>query len=314
MTDILLATYNGEKFIREQLESLLIQTCGDFRIVIRDDASTDSTCEIIREIINDNKDREIVLLSDKGASGSAKNNFMRLIKCSDADYVMFCDQDDIWEPDKVKESIKAILKMENKFGKDMPLMVHTDLAVMSEEGKIISDSLIEYMNLPRKDSLKNILLQNSVTGCTVIINKALLTLLKRADENEKIVMHDHFAACLAALFGHVGLLNKPTVCYRQHGDNEIGAQNAKSLRYMLHRFHEGKKNFRSGMEANYRQAEYIVSLYKEELKKVDEKKRAFLEEYAGLLYKSSHERRVFFKKYNMYKYGKLKKLMQIFWC
>lgn len=315
MIDILLAAYNGEAYIKEQLLSILHQSRRDFRILIRDDVSSDRTVSIVKKVLEEEGETErAVIISDGKASGSAKNNFIRLIKLQDAEYVMFSDQDDIWERDKILDSMQLMERAEKKYGKETPILVHTDLYVMDQEGKIVSDSLIEYMKLPRKDSLKNLLLQNSVTGCTVLLNHAAAELLKQAEETDAFVIHDHFAAVLIALFGRVICLKKPEVRYRQHAGNVIGASNAGSFQYMFRRFLRGPEKFRRDMEDCYRQAEAILVRYSDRLGQVTEEKRKLIQGFAALADQKSGVKRRFFRDNNMYKRGRIKKIMQILWC
>lgn len=315
MIDILLAAYNGEAYIKEQILSILAQTRKDFRLVIRDDGSSDKTVQVIEQLLNEQGalDRAKIL-SDGQKSGSAKNNFMRLLKSSDAEYVMFSDQDDIWEPDKILDSMERMERAEKKYGKEMPILLHTDLYVMGEDETILSDSLIEYMNLPKRDSLKNLLLQNSVTGCTVLMNQSATKLMKMADETGDFVIHDHFAAVLIALFGKVICLKKPEVRYRQHAENVIGASDARSFRYRMRRFLRGRKEFRKDMDDCYKQAGYILTQYKDKLDMVPQEKRELIEGFSALVDKKSGVKRRFFRDNNMYKRGRIKKIMQILWC
>lgn len=315
MIDILLAAYNGEAYIEKQILSILEQSRKDFRLLIRDDGSSDGTLQTIKRVLKEHAvSDQAVILEDGQRSGSAKNNFMRLLKNAEAEYVMFSDQDDIWEPDKISESMKLMRRAEDKYGADTPILVHTDLYVMNQDEKILSDSLIEYMNLPRKDSLKNLLLQNSVTGCTILMNQAATQLMKISDETGDFAIHDHFAAVLTALFGHVICLNKPEVRYRQHEDNVIGASNAKSPGYLIRRFLRGRNKFRKDMEDCYRQAGYILLQYKDRLDSVPKDKLELIQGYAALSNEKSRVKRRFFRNNNMYKRGRIKKIMQILWC
>jgi glycosyltransferase involved in cell wall biosynthesis len=315
MIDILLAAYNGEAYIESQINSILEQTESGFRLLIRDDGSTDGTRDLVEQIIaRQGKPSRIQLLTEHEASGSSRNNFIRLLQHATGDYVMFSDQDDIWEPEKIAASMKLMKQAERQYGKENPLLVHTDLSVMAEDGSIVSDSLIDYMKLPRRDTLKNLLLQNSVTGCTILMNRPAAELLKLADEQGDFVIHDHFAAVLIALFGQVLCLPRPMVRYRQHGNNVIGASNANSLSYRMNRLKRGRRKFRQDMEDGYRQAAYILEHYKDRLQEAPRERRRLVEGYAGLLHANSRIRRRFFREHNMYKRGTLKKIMQILWC
>ena len=124
---ILLGTYNGGRFLREQLDSLFAQTMKDFQLYIRDDGSTDDTMLIVKEY--QQLHPNIVKVEDEGKNLGAKGNFERLLALTDADYYMFCDQDDVWLPDKIEVSFAKMKQMEQRYG-DIPLLVHTDLEVV----------------------------------------------------------------------------------------------------------------------------------------------------------------------------------------
>ena len=137
---ILLATYNGEKFLAEQLDSLFSQTYSDFIIYAHDDGSTDQTVGILHQYQNKYPEKLIIL--DYEPTGGAKNNFYSLMQRVDADYYMFCDQDDIWLPFKVDVSLKKIQGMELTYI-CMPCLVFSDLRVVDHQLNTISDSFKE---------------------------------------------------------------------------------------------------------------------------------------------------------------------------
>ena len=110
MIEILLGTFNGGAFLEQQINSILEQTYHDWRMIIRDDGSTDNTLSLIEGYIEKHPDKFTLIINEK-ASGSAKNNFMRLIQDASADYVMFCDQDDFWEPDKIQLTYNMLLQL-----------------------------------------------------------------------------------------------------------------------------------------------------------------------------------------------------------
>lgn len=222
MINILISTYNGEKFISEQLDSLIEQTVQDFVVLIRDDGSTDSTVDIIKEYENRYPDKIIFIHDNLGNLGSSKS-FMKLLEYSDKEYIMFCDQDDIWVPNKIELSLNKIKELEGIFSKDIPLLVFTDLMVVDENLNIISKSFRFYQKLDPQISTnwKKLLAQNVITGCTMIINrKAKEVCLPYLSE---IMMYDHWIGVNVAKYGKIGWIDIPTVLYRQHRDNVAGA-------------------------------------------------------------------------------------------
>lgn len=218
-----MSTYNGEKFIEAQIESILSQDFNDFLLTIRDDGSTDSTSEIIRRYCE--TDSRVRVATDSLGNLGASRSFLRLLELSDADYFMLADQDDIWLPGKISSSMKKIGELGVGKGNDVPLLVFTDLVVCDESMKEVSDSLWKYQRLNPAicRDWKRLLAQNVVTGCTIIGNAAA----RRASlpfTLEKM-FHDHWIAVNAARSGFVDYLAETTVLYRQHSDNAEGARN-----------------------------------------------------------------------------------------
>lgn len=314
MVDILLATYNGEKYVRQQIDSLLNQEDEDgkidFRIVISDDGSNDGTKAIIDEYIL-NYPWRFVLLENEEHFKNARDNFLSLVKKSEGEYVMFADQDDVWDKNKLKLSYIRMKKMENKYGSDIPILVHSDLLVVDENLEVIAPSFLDFMNLPRKKDLRDVIIQNSVTGCTMMINSRLRDMMAEADYGSPIIMHDQFAAILAATFGRISLIDKPLVSYRQHGDNEVGASAAHSIDYKLARFVRGKTAFQEDMMKSYEQVEYIINKY--DISDCPLGVMQVLLGYANLKYCNKTDRILFYNKNKIYKNGNTRRLVQMLW-
>ena len=247
MVDILLATYQGEKFLSTQLDSILGQTFQDFTVYISDDGSTDNTKKIIGNFLEQYPTKIKVVQSSSGLS-SAKSNFFFLLSQSTSDYAMFCDQDDFWEKDKIQVSLDKIQNLEKENGNNTPILVHTDLSVVDENLKLLHKSFFEYQNLDYKNtSLKGLMVQNSVTGCTVIINRSAKDLVRNT-ASDKIIMHDWWIALICSAFGIVDFLLTPTIKYRQHSNNEVGAKDAKSVEYLISKISKSdvaKQNFKN---------------------------------------------------------------------
>ncbi|MCR5214352.1 MAG: glycosyltransferase family 2 protein [Eubacterium sp.] len=324
MIDILLATYNGEKFIDKQIKSLVTQSRDslnqDLRLVIRDDGSTDNTISIIKKRLEYYKKKrenpiDVLILDDKKPSGSPSGNFTRMLSLSQADYIMFSDQDDMWYRRKTEETYACMKRLEEKYGKTMPLMVHTDLSLMDESGKKIATSFYDYQKLPREDSLAQLMIQNTVTGCTVMMNRAAVDLLKEAPASEMLLMYDHFAAILVAATGKIAFIDEPLIRYRQHEGNIVGAHAADSVEEYKSRFSFGRAKFLKDMDKSYRQVGYIVKRYEDRIRQANGQETVdLMKEYSKLLMASKVERMNFFQKHKVYKSGKLKKLVQLIWC
>lgn len=214
MIDILMTVYNGEQYVVPQIESILNQTDSNWKLFIQDDCSTDRTVELIEPYVRRYPER-ITLLRNEKNSGSAQKNFFSMLPLVEHSYCMFCDHDDVWKPRKVEMTVRRMMELEQANGQDTPLLVHTDLAVADENLKVLSDSMFRSQNLNRKGNrLNNLLVQNNVTGCTMMVNKALVDMVGPAPKHA--VMHDWWMALIAACFGKIGFVRQATILYRQH--------------------------------------------------------------------------------------------------
>lgn len=264
MVTILLAAYNGEKYIAEQIESILNQTYGNWKLIVQDDCSSDSTCEIVGKYVSRYPGR-ITLKRRTVPSGSAKDNFFSMLQYAGSEYTMTCDQDDVWLPDKIEITLDKMNKMEAEFGRSTPILVHTDLKVTDENLNVLSDSLVRYQKLDvNRVRLNNLLVQNVVTGCTMMINRALINKLKVAPAN--VIMHDWWIALAASAFGQIGYVDKPTVLYRQHEGNSVGAKDVNNILYRIGRV-LNLNHIKQMLAATYDQAEAFLHSYEEQLSK-----------------------------------------------
>ncbi|MBS6942290.1 MAG: glycosyltransferase family 2 protein, partial [Clostridiales bacterium] len=224
-TQILLACYNGRSYLDAQIRSIVSQSEPDWQLLMRDDGSFDGTNAILRAWAQ--REARLCLLADHKATGGAMTNFRLLAAASTAPYVMFCDQDDVWHPDKLQKTQQKMRAMERQFGADTPILVHSDLHVVDQDGREIAPSMAAYQKLDlTRTSFCQLLSQNVVTGCTVMVNRALLDLA--APWPDQAVMHDWYLALAAACFGQIGLVEEATLDYRQHGRNQVGSKNAGS--------------------------------------------------------------------------------------
>ncbi len=216
---ILMAVYNGGSFLSAQVDSILSQTYDGWELLISDDCSTDDSLKLIRDYCA--RDSRIRLVLDGKRYGSAKKHFMALLREADAPYVMTCDQDDVWDSDKIAVTLEA---MQGKEQGDKPLLVCTDLRVVDHGLNEISPSFLAYSGMDAsKLTFGYFLASCLVTGCTMMANKPLLELLQVPCNEDALVMHDWWASLVAAAFGEVFHLDRATISYRQHGDNSVGA-------------------------------------------------------------------------------------------
>lgn len=305
MIDILMATYNGERYIEEQLDSIIKQHDTNWRLLVRDDCSQDNTSQIIQRY-QIRYPEKIFLIPSTEHSGSAMNNFFKLLDYAENEYIMFADQDDVWKSDKIALTLRKMREMEIQYGKDIPLLVHTDLCVVDETLHTINPSIFAMQNMDyQRDKFNHLLATNIVTGCTMLFNQSLLKLLK--EKPKTAVMHDMWIALVAAAFGEIGFVNKATMLYRQHGNNANGVKEVKSLSYVIKevaRLWDVKKS----LKLRYHQAEEFLKMYEGLL---DEEQINLLQEYAQLQHKNLISKAYILFKYDFKKKGFIRILGQI---
>lgn len=227
---VLLATYNGERFLREQIESLYAQTIKDWTIYVHDDGSTDGTKAILDEYA-EKKDNFVVLdyPSQKGAS----NNFFSLLKRVNASYFFFADQDDVWMSNKMEKCLARMLQIE-KSTISKPVLVCCDACVTDEKLKVVSPSLWKRSGA-HPEFLTNFNESAAtpfVTGCTMLLNNAAKESVLW-DVIEKATMHDAFITlCVFKAYGIVEPIRESLMYYRQHGENTLGAYSKENSRLM----------------------------------------------------------------------------------
>jgi len=227
---LLLSTYNGEKYLKQQLDSLQDQTHKEIGIIARDDGSCDATVEILKLY-------GIKMLEAMHNLG-AKENFSTLLDYalgeSGTEYFMFCDQDDVWHPDKVEKTYVKMQELESFYGKNTPLLIHGNLTVVDKDLEIIAPSFWDYQHIdPFQGSSNRLLLQNVVTGCTMMINRALAEKVKHIPQ--EAIMHDWWIAMVASAFGKIAFIDEPLMLYRQHSKNDTGAKQY-GLKYFFKKF------------------------------------------------------------------------------
>ena len=221
---ILLATYNGVRFLSEQFDSLLRQTFQDFTVIIRDDGSTDGTIEIIENYAL-RYPRKFFILKDDVLHRGARESFMYLLENVIADYYLFCDQDDVWLPSKLELSLNKIKETE-RLNPELPVMIHTDLRIVDENLNTLYDSLWQWagFDVDLNKQFNYAVMGNVFTGCTMIINRKARDFALPI--HPKSSMHDEWIGLVISKYGIVDNLKAQTILYRQHGKNvcSIGDQ------------------------------------------------------------------------------------------
>ncbi|MEE8504787.1 MAG: glycosyltransferase family 2 protein, partial [Kiloniellales bacterium] len=264
--DILLATYNGQAFLEEQLDSIAAQTHGDWRLIARDDGSTDRTPEIL-DAFRTRHPGKVVVLEDGDGNLGLVRNFSRLMAYSDAPYAAFCDQDDVWIPEKLDLSLAKMRELEREHGNGTPLLVFTDLTVVDEGLEVVHDSFWRYADLDPAaiNNVSNMMIGNVVTGCTLIMNEVLRD--SAVPIPDEAVVHDWWIAASASMFGKAAHIDRPTVLYRQHGGNSMGAvpYHKKSLSQLIRDFAQHYQAKKDDLSAAYRQTEALRDRHEDRL-------------------------------------------------
>lgn len=215
--DVLLATYNGEKYIKEQIDSILNQSYKNIRLIISDDCSKDKTQEILKEY--EKKDNRIELHIQEKNLGVVKN-IEFLLKQVKNKYYMLSDQDDVWLPEKIEKSLETLLK--NNVD-----LVFGDLEVVDQDLKTMYPSFGDFMLLNKKinkyiNSNRLNYIYNCVTGCTILAKKETIQKILPLPKKSKYLIHDHWIGLMTSIYGKVAYMPEKYIKYRQHGNNQVG--------------------------------------------------------------------------------------------
>ncbi|MEE4190787.1 MAG: glycosyltransferase family 2 protein [Halieaceae bacterium] len=231
LASVLLATHNGERWLPELLNSLLAQDYPALQWVIRDDASSDATPELLAAFRQRAGERVTLLENPGNQPEGALANFAGLVDHaltrSTAEVFLFCDQDDIWHQDKVSRLLAALPR-----DTDIPALVFSDMRVVDACGAPLADSFLDYQHLSPAAQLPRLLVQNHVSGCASLVNRATLELAWPLPP--AAAMHDWWLALLCAAAGRLEHCPEALVDYRQHADNAVGAEGF-NLRYLWRR-------------------------------------------------------------------------------
>ncbi|MDQ6963115.1 MAG: glycosyltransferase family 2 protein, partial [Mariprofundaceae bacterium] len=264
-TYILLATYNATSFLKQQIQSIYKQSINKkVTIIIRDDASTDATPQMLSNLTQEYS--HIHIISDDQRQLGAAKNFSKLLNTAftyKANHCFLADQDDVWLPEKVQSQQKQMHKLEQNHA-NKPLLIHSDMMVVDSSLKEISPSFMKYQKIAHnaKRPINVLLVQNFVTGCTMMLNRKLLEVALPIPK--EALMHDWWLALCAATFGKIDYIDKPLVKYRQHGNNEVGAQHIKNLinpfkNNWYRHWNKGRKNLHQSIS----QAQALVQRIKQ---------------------------------------------------
>lgn len=229
---VLLPVYNGARYLAEQLDSILAQSMPHLMILCRDDGSSDDSVAVLHRYASQHPQRMQVLDDELGNLG-ARANFSKLMQAAlaldasppgtaAATYYALSDQDDVWHADKLAQLVTAIRHLEQG-NTQVPALVHSDLRVVNDQGQVIAPSMAAYQGLrPDRDSFAAQLISNTVTGCTAMMNRALME--HSTPVPPECIMHDWWISLVASAFGKRTYLPQAMLDYRQHANNTIGAK------------------------------------------------------------------------------------------
>ena len=271
---ILMSTYNGAKYLKDQLQSIINQSYSNWHLYIRDDGSSDETVEIIKSYAK--KDSRISIIHDTLGNIGSVRSFFYLLEQVDSNFYMFSDQDDYWKQDKIQKSI-LLLKQHNH--KRKPICVYTNL-------QIVDDNLEGNKLLLTKtwQDFPKLFFTNNLYGCTMLFNNFLKEKIKFDRLNyDNIYVHDWWLALVCAIFGEIYYLDEPTILYRQHYGNQIGAT-SKNINVLIKRLFSKSKDEKS-LQSTILFAEELEKLYGAELKSSNI--QGYVKNYATISNKSS---------------------------
>ena len=211
--DILLPTYNGANYIKAQIDSILSQTHSDIRLIIRDDQSQDESVSLIEKYAE--SDSRVFFVKNRGPNLGLVKSIEYLLQISDAPYIMFSDQDDVWFPNKVA----LFLKKAKEINQELPMLIHSDSIVTDKSLKIVK---LMFESKPLNYGLKNSLFHFYVQGASPMIN------LKLKEESlpfpENLYLHDRYLHIVSEITGSRKYIDEPSMYYRQHDKNLVGSQ------------------------------------------------------------------------------------------
>jgi glycosyltransferase involved in cell wall biosynthesis len=256
---ILLATFNGEKYLSDQLTSIERQTHRHWRIFASDDGSTDATPARLEAFRSRHADR--VAIWEGPVAGSAKGNFFGLLHAAPpARYVAFSDQDDVWVDDKLDRLVAACQRLERRVGPGVPCAVFSDLRVVDETLQVRATSFCREINSrPERVSFGSLLVENAIPGCSMLVNSALANEFRSyRGPLEDARMHDWWLALLAAGMGAISFVPDQLVLYRQHSQNAAGSVHRRGVAFAWAKLLRGD---RGDIRASIQQAKLLLAAH-----------------------------------------------------
>jgi glycosyltransferase involved in cell wall biosynthesis len=222
---ILLSTFNGEKFLAEQLDSLWQQTRQDFELFVRDDGSNDGTLQLLSAAAAERPGR-MHIVGDYSKRLGPKRSFFSLLHHTDARYIAFCDQDDFWLPHKLERLVNATAQAESNLPTDAPVLCCSDAIVTDAALQPMGGTYFDRHRIRVSDgrdlALPRLLFRNFAIGATTMVNSALARRCRQVPA--AAIMHDWWMALVATAIGRAIVLTEPLIFYRQHSANAVGSR------------------------------------------------------------------------------------------
>lgn len=301
---VLLAAYNGAKFIRSQVVSILSSELEiPLSVSVSLDPSTDDTLGILGSIASDS----LSVILNEVPSGGAKYNFARLVEHARSlpdRYYAFADQDDVWDADRLAAGVALLKEHEGRLGDKVPMLVFSDSRVVDEDLGVISPSFMaaEKLDPAIAECFNRLIVQNVGQGCTFLFNRALLELAAPVPGAAR--MHDHWLMLVASAFGKVIYVNRPLLSYRQHSSNVVGAAGYGFFSALVRACKRGQA-IRDSLSCSRQQAEAFALRFEPMLGR---DRYEFLIRFARLPQLGFWARRLFVYKYGVRMSGALRRI------
>jgi rhamnosyltransferase len=292
---IVLATYNGEKFIATQLDSIINQSYTNWELLISDDGSVDNTVLIIKGYCL--KDPRIRIVNENLSKQGASQNFGSLIRLAlneAFDFLMFADQDDSWYNDKILISLEAMIAKRNFIVE--PKLCYTDFEFADEYLNPLPEQTIKIISTWKEPSFERLLVQNNIYGCTMMLNRKLVEKVcpvPLCAEN-----HDYWIALVAITLGDVVHVKQPLMLYRQHSNNVSGHYTNNSFRKRFNRIFNSWKKLENTLVSSQNQS---LELYNRYCNEIIPLRGSLLKEYILLIQKKSLRILIYHRKKRIYR-------------
>ncbi|MDE6852183.1 MAG: glycosyltransferase family 2 protein [Lachnospiraceae bacterium] len=295
---IIMAVYNGENYLAEQIDSILKNSCQNFTLHIFNDHSRDRSQTIIEEYVRRYPGK--IIGHHHQENHGVIRNFLEGSQIMDADYYMFCDQDDVWLPDKIRRSLDAIEQLESQ-DNNQPCLVFGDAKMVDQTLRETAPSFQRQSGY-HTDALDpaHILMENKLIGCTILFNRPFQQILTVFPP--EIRMHDWWIALIGSFFGKIQYLDEPLLLYRQHGNNVVGG--TSFLSYVRNRLSHLQKQ-REALYATCAQAAAFLRVYQD---KLSPEQTRLLQQFATLPKANWFARRYRILRYHFFKSGMIRNI------